>query len=95
MAGEEPRRAWALAALAVVVLIVARLIGGVLSSLAMPGLFGVIEVLFGLSTAGWVLLLVAFLLGLPSPGEAAAGEPIEPAPTADPPAATPPGSAAG
>jgi hypothetical protein len=82
MAGEVPRRAWTIAALAVVVLLLVRLIGGVLSSLAIPGFFGVIEVLIGASTVAWVLLLVAFLLGLP-------------APTDDPSAATPEGSAGG
>jgi hypothetical protein len=85
MAGEEPHRAWSVAAIAITTLFVVRLIGGVLSSLAIAGLFGVIELLVAASTVAWVLLLAAFLLGLPAPTAA----------TDDQPAETPPGSAAG
>jgi uncharacterized membrane protein YidH (DUF202 family) len=82
MAGEEPRRAWGIAALAIVVLFVTRLGGGVLSSLAVAGLFGIVEILFAASTLAWLLLLAAFLLGLPAPRD-------------DRPAETQPDSAAG
>jgi hypothetical protein len=57
----------------------------VLSSLAVAGLFGVIELLVAASTVAWVLLLAAFLLGLPA----------VPGATDDRPAETLPGSAEG
>jgi hypothetical protein len=85
MAGEEPHGAWGVAAIAITTLFVVRLIGGVLSSLAVVGLFGVIELLLAASTVAWVLLLAAFLLGLPGPTTA----------TDDRPAETLPGSVAG
>ncbi len=82
IAAEQPRRAWAAAAVAIVILFVIRLVGSVLSTIGIPDGFAVGEVTFAASTIAWLLLLAAFVLGLPSP-------------TDDPPAATPTGSEAG
>jgi uncharacterized membrane protein YidH (DUF202 family) len=83
LSDDAPRRAWALAALATSVLFAVRLaIGAVLG----PGelWFTIVNIARYASLVAWVVLLVAFWLGLPSLD-----------PTADPPEATQPGSAAG
>ena len=93
MAGELPKRAWQLGAYAIAILFAFRVISGafVLFGPRSQGLgFAVILI----SLAAWVLLAIAFALGLPTPGpdDEEAGER---GPTGDPPATTQPGSAGG
>ncbi|MDP9483239.1 MAG: hypothetical protein M3P84_08465 [Chloroflexota bacterium] len=90
LADERPRVAWGIAAVgAALHLVVALVVGlsAVLGSLDVAGA----EVVFVVVTVGsalaWLLLLVAFAVGLPSTGA--------PSATPDPPAAPTPGSAAG
>ena len=85
LAGEGPRRAWGLAALALLILFVLRLVGSVVTVIAVPDAFEIYSpvAVVGLSAA-WLLLLVAFLLGLPKDRA-----------MADPPAVMPTGSAGG
>lgn len=89
LAAEVPRRAWQLAALAVALLIAATLIntGASAANLGDPGL--VVTIAGVASMAGWLIFLVAFILGLPTPGTPAGDA------TDDRPAATPRGSAGG
>ena len=82
--GEGPRRGWGLAALTAMIVLFIRIVVSVGSVMSLPPAVGDITlraVAFG-STLGWVLLLAAFLVGLP-------------ATTGDRPEATPPGSVAG
>jgi hypothetical protein len=82
--GEEPRRGWGLAALTAMLVLFVRIVVSVGSVMSLPPVIQEVAlraVSFG-STVGWVLLLAAFLVGLP-------------ATTGDRPAATPPGSGAG
>jgi hypothetical protein len=91
---EQPRRAWTLAALGLSVLFAVRLIASTVTALFLGEAFlTLLTVTTIASAAAWLLLLVAFALGLPAPPDGV-GE-REPEPTADPPAATRPGSAAG
>lgn len=87
LAGEEPRRSWQLAALGVSLLIASTLIVTALSAVDLGESGLVLTAASVLSIVGWLVLLGAFLAGLPAPPEAAA--------TGDRPAATRRGSAAG
>jgi hypothetical protein len=81
---EEPRRGWGLAALTAMIVLFVRIVVSVGSVMSLPPAVQDVTlraVAFG-ATLGWVLLLAAFLAGLP-------------ATTGDRPEATPPGSAAG
>lgn len=87
LAGETPNRAWGLGALAVTYLLAYRIFGQLVlwfGEAARP----VSVIASYVSLAAWVLLLIAFAIGLPSPpaGDDAVST------TADPQAATPPGS---
>lgn len=94
LAGDEPRRAWQLVAIGVSVLFVIRLLGSAIYSLP-TGLLEFLAGLSYLSFVAWLMLLVAFWLGLPTlPAEEVVEVDVD-AVTADPPAATTPGSAAG
>lgn len=93
VAGEAPRRAWLLAAIATSLLFAVRLIVGAVLGVGEPWIT-VVNVAGYASLVAWLLLLAAFVLGLPSPPEPSA-EASDAEPTADRPAATPPGSAAG
>jgi hypothetical protein len=86
LAGEVPRGAWKLGAVAVATLFALRVISGVLIWLGEAG-FTIGTITSYLSLAAWLLLIVAFATGLPTPAAVDA--------TDDPPAATQPGSAAG
>jgi hypothetical protein len=87
LAGEEPRRAWQLAAFGVSLLIASTLIVTALGAVDLGESGLVLTAASVLSIVGWVVLLAAFLSGLPSPREAGA--------TADPPEAKRRGSGAG
>ena len=94
LASAQPRTAWVVAGVASAVLFVTRLIGVVASAFATEALAPLFFATIYASLGGWVLLLVAFAMGLPgSPVATTTGD--EPLTTADPPAARPPGSGAG
>ncbi len=93
LSGDVPRRAWALAAVATTVLFAVRLTIGAVLGTGEPWITIVIVAGYA-SLVAWVLLLVAFWLGLPSPRDPVA-EPSADEPTVDPQEATLPGSAAG
>ncbi len=93
LADDVPPRAWALAALATSVLFAVRLLIGAVLGPGEPW-FMIVTVASYASLVAWIVLLVAFWLGLPSPGESGTEAPPDD-PTADPREATPPGSAAG
>lgn len=88
LAGEQPDRAWGVGALAVTYLLAYRIFGQLVLWFG-EGAYGVSVVASYLSLAAWILLLIAFAIGLPSPPVTAAATA---APTDDPPAATRPGS---
>ncbi len=91
MAGEPPRRAWAVAAFGTSVLLAVRLLFPVLNLVLFdPQAVPVFWILASASYVGWFMLAAAFLLGLPMPPTPA----MEDEPTVDPPAATQPDSAA-
>lgn len=90
LAGEAPRRAWIAAAIATAVLFTTPLVVGASLVLGTDALVLASTVALYTSMAAWLLLLAAFLLGLPAPP---GDEPAEA--TVDPPAATRLGSAAG
>ena len=94
LAGEQPRIGWLLAALAagldVALLLLLGLAGLVDIARAGPA---VVEIIGWLGVANWVLLLLAFAVGLPS--VAMAPQSSERAATVDSLEATPPGSGAG
>jgi hypothetical protein len=95
---EDPRRAWILAALGLSILFAVRLIASTVTALFLGDAFlTLLTVTTIASAAAWLLLLVAFALGLPGSSDSGSGlDGVgEREPTADPPAATPPGSAAG
>lgn len=90
LADERPRVAWGIAAVgAALHLVVALMVGlsAVLGGLAGAGSEVVLAAVTVGSALAWLLLLLAFVLGLPSTSA--------PAVTPDPPAARTPGSAAG
>jgi hypothetical protein len=91
LADEEPGSAWSVAALGASIVFGFRLLAGAVFGVGEPW-FTIVTVGSYVGLVGWVLLLVAFGFGLPSPPDADADD-LEP--TADPRAATPPGSAAG
>jgi hypothetical protein len=100
IAGEHPRRAWAVAAIGVSILFAIRLIFPVLGIVPFdPQTVPVFSVIAYASYAAWLMLAAGFVLGLPTPAAAAADEAADEAPgdsaTGDPRAATQPGSAAG
>jgi hypothetical protein len=108
LAGDAPKMAWRLAALGAAIIFVFRLLAGIVLGVGDPWTS---LVLIGgyVALAGWLLLLVAFWLGLPVPADPAPADaaPADAAatadpptaddepPTADPPATTPTGSGAG
>lgn len=91
-AGEHPALGWALAVVSGAAVIAAAAV--VSSAMVLGAEFSPLTTIFSLlSELGWLALLAAFLVGLPSTAQIE-WEEIEPAaPTLDPPAATPPGSA--
>lgn len=94
-AGERPRAGWLLAALASGLEVGLRILTSIGVSIDISGAGGVVVVIMGLSAvAAWLLLLFAFLVGLPSTAEPAPEE-LEAAATADSPGATRSGSGAG
>jgi len=93
LSGEVPRRAWAMAGIATTLLFAVRLAIGAVLGTGEPWIT-IVNVASYASLVAWVLLLVAFWLGLPSPG-AAVVETSADEPTVDPQEATLPGSAAG
>jgi hypothetical protein len=106
LAGDAPTMAWRLAALGTAIIFVFRLLAGIVIGVGEP--WTSLVVLGGyVALAGWLLILVAFWLGLPALADAAvtadaaaadagaAGSPTTDSPTADPPATTPPGSGEG
>ena len=92
--GEVPKRAWQLGAVAISILFAFRVVSGVfvLFGQDAQGL-GVAAIL--ISLGAWILLVVAFALGLPTPAPNADEAMTEDDATVDPPVATQPGSAAG
>ena len=95
VAREEPRRAWGIAALSTSILFGFRLIFPALSLVPFgPDSGPFLSVLAYVSWAAWALLILAFVLGLPTPTTAAASAEAGD-PTADPPAATSRGSGGG
>jgi len=93
LSGRAPRRAWIVGAIALVLLFGTQLIGIGVGAFATEALLPFFLAIAYAGLLGWVLLLVAFALGLP--GGAGAPTLEDETATADPPAATPPGSAAG
>jgi hypothetical protein len=88
LAGEVPRRAWLLAAVATTILFAFRVVSGLFVAFG-EAAFTVSVVAGYVSLVAWLLLFVAFVLGLPTPAGPRSDA------TGDPQAATPPGSAAG
>jgi hypothetical protein len=95
LASEAPRRAWGVAATAAGIFLAIRLAIALFTAFPQPLGPGdlVLTVIAWSSVVGWILLLLAFVLGLPSisPDHGAPGSASDP--TVDPPAATRPGSA--
>ena len=89
MASEVPQRAWRLGAVAFSILFAFRVFSGVFVVFG-PNAQGVGLVAIVVSLGAWVILVVAFALGLPTPAEAVEA-PVTT--TADPPAVTQPDSA--
>jgi hypothetical protein len=89
LAGEAPTRAWQLGALAISILFAFRVISGVFVVFG-PGAQGLGFAAIMVSLAAWIVLAVAFALGMPTPTPD--GQEVA---TGDPPAATQPGSAGG
>jgi hypothetical protein len=90
---DEPRRAWICAGIGISLLFARRLLAGAFGLLD-EGAYVVAVIAGNLSLFGWLMLLVAFALGLPAPPDPASAD-VEADATADPPAATQPGSATG
>ncbi len=92
LAGETPRFAWALAAIAAALFLLVRLANGV-GAASVPDSVNMLLInLVGYgSVLAWLVLLAAFAVGLPGPASDADESAVRP----DPPAATPPGSATG
>lgn len=86
LAGEAPGRAWLAAAIGVLLLFVSPLVVSVVLVLETAG-SPFLQVFNYATLAAWLLLLVAFALGLPSPSSTS-----DELATADPPGATQPGS---
>ena len=86
LAGEAPGRAWLAAAIGVLLLFVSPLIASVVLAVQTAG-SPFLQFFNYMTLAAWLLLLVAFAVGLPSPTS-----PSSEAATADPPGATQPGS---
>ena len=93
LSGEVPRRAWALAGIATTLLFAVRLAIGAVLGTGEPWIT-IVNLASYASLVAWVLLLVAFWLGLPSPRAPVADTSAD-EPTVDPQEATLPGSAAG
>jgi len=86
VAGESPQRAWRLAAIAVGVLIVSPLVSTAIVAVTIAAPANPLLWVVGVATAlAWLLLLAAFVMGVPSPAPATVA-------TADPPGAMQPGS---
>jgi hypothetical protein len=88
LTGEEPRTGWRLALVAGLIGLILPVVSTILiviGTLFQPVSSSFFPVFGVAGTAGWILWLAAFAVGLP------AGSPV----TADPPEATPPGSEAG
>jgi hypothetical protein len=95
LAGERPRIGWVLVAFAAALLVAFRVISA-LGDLLPPsreGAFVALQILGLASNAGWVLLLLAFVAGLPS--IEAVPDKMNGGATLDPTAARSPGSGAG
>lgn len=92
LAGEAPNGAWALGALAATILFAHRIFAQLIVWFG-ESAFGISQVAGYISLVAWVLLLIAFAMGLPSPAPSAATGEDEDA-TGDRQAATPPGSGA-
>jgi hypothetical protein len=92
---DEPRSAWRLAAVGAGLLLVQALVAPFLGIFPLPqdGLLAVLTFIQEGVLVGWVLLVVAFALGLPS--TASVAEESEPSTTPDRPAVTTPGSGGG
>ena len=73
MAGEVPRRAWRLGAVALSILFAFRVISGVFVVFG-PEAQGLGLTAIVISLGAWVMLVAAFALGLPTPGTRAAAE---------------------
>ena len=86
LAGEQPNRAWGLGALAATYLLAHRIYGQLVLWFG-EAAFGASVVASYLSLVAWVLLLIAFALGMPTPRPA-----DDQIATADPQGAMPPGS---
>ena len=100
IARETPRRAWGVAALATSILFGFRLIFPALSLVPFgPDSRPFLALLAYISWTAWALLIVAFVLGLPtltgSADASAEDASVRADATGDPPAATSPGSAGG
>ncbi len=93
LSGDVPRRAWALAGIATTLLFAVRLAIGAVLGTGEPWIT-IVNLASYASLVAWVLLLVAFWLGLPSPRAPVADTSAD-EPTVDPQEATLPGSAAG
>jgi hypothetical protein len=96
LAGDVPHRAWGLAALAVSVLFAGNVLFSFLTTfLSGEAAFTIFTIVSYATLIAWVVLLGAFVLGLPSLETAADVSPDAADPTADRQEATRPGSAAG
>jgi hypothetical protein len=93
LSGDVPRRAWALAGIATTLLFAVRLAIGAVLGTGEPWIT-IVNLASYASLVAWVLLLVAFWLGLPS-SRAPVADTSADEPTVDPQEATLPGSAAG
>jgi hypothetical protein len=93
IAGESPRRAWIIAAIAGVTLFGFRVIAGLFFTLG-ESAFAVALTVGYVALVAWLALLVAFALGLPAPPNTVSAD-VQTDATVDPPAATQPGSVAG
>jgi hypothetical protein len=91
VAGESPRRAWIIAAIAGVTLFGYRVIAGLFFVLGGSS-FTIAQFVGYVALAAWLLLLVAFAMGLPAPSDTDGGT-VET--TDDQQGAPQPGSAAG
>lgn len=90
-AREEPMRAWKLAAVAVIILVLIPLVVTTLTAVTSSFLGQGFSLILGsVNAVAWVLLLLAFVLGLATRSSAPTDEA-----TADPRGAMPPGSGAG
>jgi hypothetical protein len=88
LGGEAPRVAWGLGALAVGTLFAVPFLASAVLVIAPSVSLAISWILAAITAIAWIVLLAAFVLGLPAP-------PGDTEPTDDRPAATPPGSAEG